>query len=86
VSGQVWVLPSWNLSFSQACEKDERDCVTKVIALVPPSFVARVGKICASVELDYEQLQSGEYLPQCSLAISGSVQPNIGVELDWRLQ
>ena len=86
MSGQVLVLPSWNLPFSQACEKEERDCVAKVITLIPSSFVARVGKICASVELDYEQLQSGEYLPQCFLAISGSVQPNIGVELDWRLR
>jgi hypothetical protein len=86
MSGQVWVLPSWNLPFSQACEKNERDCVAKVVALIPSSFVARVGKICASVELDYEQLQSGEYLPQCFLAVSGSVQPNIGVELDWRLR
>ena len=86
MSGQVWVLPSWNLPFSQAGEKDARYCVTEIVAFIPSSFVARVGKICASVELDYEQLQSGEYLPQCFLAVSGSVQPNIGVVLDWRLR
>ena len=86
MSGQIRVLPSWDLSFSQACEEEIRDCVAKEITLIPSSFVARVGKICASVELDYEQLQSGECLSQCFLAISGSVQPNIGVELDWRLR
>jgi hypothetical protein len=86
MSGQIRVLPSWDLSFSQAREEEIRDCVAKEITLIPSSFVARVGKICASVELDYEQLQSGEYLPQCFLAVSGSVQPNIGVVLDWRLR
>ena len=54
MSGQIRVLPSWNLSFSQACEEEIRDCVAKEITLIPSSFVARVGKICASVELDYE--------------------------------
>jgi hypothetical protein len=86
MSGQIRVLPSWDLSFSQACEEEIRDCVAKEITLIPSSFVARVGKICASVELDYEQLESGENLPQCFLAVSGSVQPNIGVVLDWRLR
>jgi len=54
MSGQIRVLPSWDLSFSQACEEEIRDCVAKEITLIPSSFVARVGKICASVELDYE--------------------------------